>query len=353
MNREEILSVLSEIVHPETGRSITDEGIVETVDAQRDRLSVMLVFQRARDPFMQSIRKQVIRLLETHYPQYTGKITVTVREGVQAKTPAPAPKSTADEIGYVIAVASGKGGVGKSTVTANLALTLRNMGYRVGILDADIYGPSQPRMFGLEGYRPEGIEDQGTERILPAEAMGIRIMSIGFFIEPDDALLWRGPMATNALRQMIHQTRWGKLDYLLIDLPPGTGDVHLSVISELKVGGAVIVSTPQQVATSDVVRGIQMFRAPQIDIPVLGLIENMAWFTPAELPENRYYLFGKGGAKRMALEKGVDFLGDIPLIQSIMEGADQGHPSAGTDSAVENYYRQIADKIVQKVAPGC
>lgn len=348
MNREEILSVLSGIIHPETGRSITEEGMVETVAAERDRLAVTLVFPRTRDPFMQSIRKQVIRQLETHYPQYAGKTTVTVREGVQAKAPAAAPKSSATEIGQVVAVASGKGGVGKSTVTANLALTLRNKGYRVGILDADIYGPSQPRMFGLEGYRPEGVEQDGSDRILPAEAFGIKIMSIGFFINPDDALLWRGPMATNALRQMIHQTLWGTLDYLLIDLPPGTGDVHLSVISELKVSGAVIVSTPQQVATSDVIRGIEMFRAPQIDIPMLGVIENMAWFTPAELPENRYYLFGKGGAKRMAQDKEVDFLGEIPIIQSIMEGAEEGHPSAGTDQAVEKFYRQIADKIVQK-----
>ena len=249
----------------------------------------------------------------------------------------------------VIAVVSGKGGVGKSTVTANLALTLRNMGYRVGILDADIYGPSQPKMFGVEGYLPDAERIDGEDCILPADAMGIKLMSIGFFIKPSDALIWRDAMATNALRQMIHQTKWGGLDFLLVDLPPGTGGVHLAVISELKVTGAVIVSTPQQVAVADVRRGVEMFRNPQVNIPLAGIVENMAWFTPEELPENRYYLFGKGGARRFAEENGIDLLGEIPIIQSIMEGADTGTPSVSIDARVEPYYREIADRIVDKV----
>ena len=256
-------------------------------------------------------------------------------------------------IGKVLAVASGKGGVGKSTVTANLALTLRNMGYRVGILDADIYGPSQPKMFGVEGYLPDAERIDGEDCILPADAMGIKLMSIGFFIKPSDALIWRDAMATNALRQMIHQTKWGGLDFLLVDLPPGTGGVHLAVISELKVTGAVIVSTPQQVAVADVRRGVEMFRADKIEIPVVGIIENMAWFTPKELPENRYYIFGHGGARAFAEQNDVPFLGDIPIVQSVMDGSEEGRPAAGTDPAVESLYRSIAEKVVENMAKTC
>ena len=256
-------------------------------------------------------------------------------------------------IGKVLAVASGKGGVGKSTVTANLAVALRNMGFRVGILDADIYGPSQPKMFGVEGYLPDAVQEEGADHIVPAEPMDIRLMSIGFFIKPTDALLWRGAMAVSALKQMIHQTKWGTLDFLLADLPPGTGDVHLSIIGELKIDSAVIVSTPQQVAVADVVRGVEMFRNENVNIPVAGIIENMAWFTPEELPENRYYLFGKGGARRFAEEHGVDFLGEIPIVQSIMEGSDEGRPAAGIDPRVEKWYCGIAEKIVEKVMKSC
>ena len=249
-------------------------------------------------------------------------------------------------------MASGKGGVGKSTVTANLAVALNNLGYRVGILDADVYGPSQPKMFGLEGYVPEAEQEEGADYLLPAEARGIRIMSIGFFIKPSDALLWRGAMATNALRQMIHQTRWGELDFLLIDLPPGTGDVHLSILSELRLNGAVIVSTPQQVAVADVLRGIEMFRHSQVGVPVAGIIENMAWFTPAELPENRYYLFGKGctGAGR-TMRRG--FPGRNPHRPIHHGGGDAGTPGSTIDARVEETYRTIARKIVENVMKTC
>ena len=208
-------------------------------------------------------------------------------------------------------------------------------------------------MFGLEGYLPEAEQVDGQDIILPAETMDMKIMSIGFFVKPSDALLWRGAMAVNALRQMIHQTRWGALDFLLVDLPPGTGDIHLSIISELKIDTAVIVSTPQQIAVADVRRGVEMFRNPQVNIPLAGIVENMAWFTPEELPENRYYLFGKGGARRFAEEKGVDFLGEIPIVQSIMEGSDEGKPAMGIDPRVEKWYRGIAEKIVEKVMKSC
>ena len=260
-----------------------------------------------------------------------------------------APANAGSRVKKVIGVVSGKGGVGKSTVTANLAVTLRDMGYSVGILDADIYGPSMPKMFGVEGYTPQAILRDEQEYILPAETGGIKIASIGFFISPDDALIWRGPMATTALKQLLHQTLWEGLDYLLIDLPPGTGDVHLSVVGEVKVNGAIVVSTPQQVAVADVRRGVNMFRAEGIDVPVLGIIENMAWFTPAELPNNRYYLFGKGGARNMARTEGIDFLGDIPIVQSVMEGGENGTPAVSIHPEVKKYYREIADKIVEKL----
>lgn len=346
---ERIQELLNRILHPETQRGIVESGFVENISAPGDKITVTLSFAKVRDPFALKIKRQVQTLLEENFPTLKGSITIIIKEAAPKK-PQPAEKpTTTGDIAHVVAIASGKGGVGKSTVTANLAIALRNRGFRVGILDADIYGPSQPKMFGLEGYLPEAEQVDGQDIILPAESMGIKIMSIGFFVKPSDALLWRGAMAVNALRQMIHQTRWGTLDFLLIDLPPGTGDIHLSIISELKIDAAVIVSTPQQIAVADVRRGVEMFRNTQVNIPLAGIIENMAWFTPEELPENRYYLFGRGGARRFAEENGVEMLGEIPIIQSIMDGADQGTPSASIDSRVESYYREVADKIVDKV----
>ena len=291
-----IRAVLAGIVHPETGQDIVSSGMVEHIAVQADGAVVTLAFRKRRDPFANSIKRQVTAAVAQAFPELAGKVVVTEREEAPA-APAKEKVSSTAGIRHTVAIASGKGGVGKSTVTANLAVTLRDMGYSVGILDADIYGPSMPKMFGVEDYTPQALVRDGQEYILPAEAGGIKIASIGFFISPDDALIWRGPMATTALKQLLHQTFWEGLDYLLIDLPPGTGDVHLSVVGEIKVDGAVVVSTPQQVAVADVRRGVNMFRAEGIDVPVLGIVENMAWFTPAELPENRYYLFGQGGAR--------------------------------------------------------
>lgn len=347
----QIRELLDKILHPETERGIVSSGFVETVQAAPERIVVTLRFNKARDPFAPKIRLQAEKTLRERYPE--ASVVILVKEGTPKKPDAAERKTATGGIRRILAVASGKGGVGKSTVTANLAVALRNLGYRVGILDADIYGPSQPKMFGLEGYIPEAEQKDGTDFLLPAESMDIRLMSIGFFIKPSDALLWRGAMATNALRQMIHQTRWGTLDFLLIDLPPGTGDVHLSILSELKLDGAVIVSTPQQVAVADVLRGIEMFRHEQVAVPVLGVVENMAWFTPAELPENRYYLFGKGGARALAARCGVDFLGEIPIVQSIMEGGETGSPAGTVDPAVEECYRSIATKIVENLTKEC
>lgn len=349
---EQLEQLLRTIIHPETNDNIVVSGFVDRADRGEDgSIAITLRFQKARDPFAQKIKRQVEALMTATFPE--NQVMVIIREA------APKPRrqenvTTTTDICRIIAVASGKGGVGKSTVTANLAVALRQRGYNVGILDADIYGPSQTKMFGVEGYIPDAERDEeGHDFIIPSQSLGIKIMSIGFFIKPTDALMWRGGMAVNALHQLIHQTRWGKLDYLLIDLPPGTGDIHLSIINEIKISGAVIVSTPQQVAVADVVRGVEMFRHPQVDIPVLGVVENMAWFTPEELPNNRYYLFGKGGAKRYAEEAGVDLLGQVPIIQSIMEGSDEGRPAGGFDPRVEEYYAEIAAKVVEKLPTEC
>ena len=349
---EQLEALLRQIIHPETGDNIVNSGFVDRADMGEDgSIAITLRFQKARDPFTQKIKRQVEEALAAAYPD--NKAMVIIREA------APKPRrqenvTTTTDITRIVAIASGKGGVGKSTVTANLAVALRQRGYNVGILDADIYGPSQTKMFGVENYMPDAERDEaGHDFIIPAQSLGIKIMSIGFFIRPNDALMWRGGMATNALHQLIHQTRWGKLDYLLIDLPPGTGDIHLSIINELKISGSVIVSTPQQVAVADVVRGVEMFRHAQVNIPVLGIIENMAWFTPEELPNNRYYLFGNGGAKRYAEVTGIDLLGQVPIIQSIMDGGDEGRPAGGYDPRVEEYYAAIAAKVVEKLPAEC
>ena len=346
---EQIKKLLSAVVHPETEQNIVESGVLQSVTAREDKITVVLCFPKARDPFAVRIKNIVEKMLGDAYPAAAENITVVIKEGTP-RAPQPKRESTTVKVGKIIAIASGKGGVGKSTVTANLALTLRNMGYRVGVLDADIYGPSQHKMFNLEEYIPDAVQDEeGNDYIIPAKSMDIELMSIGFFIRPTDALMWRGAMATNALKQLLHQTMWGGLDFLLIDMPPGTGDIHLTIISEIKLDGAVIVSTPQQVAVADVVRGTEMFRHEQVAVPVLGIVENMAWFTPKELPNNKYYIFGQGGAERYAAEAGVPFLGHIPLIQSIMEGGECGTPTVATDEEVERYYRAIAEKIIASV----
>lgn len=344
---EQIKRLLASVIHPGLGTDLVSGGLVGRIAASEAAITLTLHFPKGRDPFAVKLKNQVEQLLAEHFP--SAKILVIVREGGAAAPAEKRPPSSTGDITRVIAVASGKGGVGKSTVAANLAVALRDLGFRVGLLDADIYGPSQPKMFGVEGYVPDAEQEEGVDRIVPAVAQEIRLMSIGFFIRPTDALLWRGAMATNALKQMIHQTKWGALDFLVCDLPPGTGDIHLSIIAELKIDAAVIVSTPQQMAVADVVRGIEMFRNEQVAIPIAGVIENMAWFTPEELPDNRYYLFGEGGARRVAEEYGVPFLGEIPIIRSLMEGGETGHPAAAIDPRVGERYRAIADRIVGSV----
>ncbi len=346
--QEQIKNILKGIIHPETRENIVESGVVESVSQQGEGVVVILCFAKAKDPFAPRIKSMVEQIVAAEIPALEGKVTVVLKQK-EPKAQQPKRESTTATVGKIIAVASGKGGVGKSTVTANLALTLRNMGYRVGVLDADIYGPSQPKMFDREEYLPDAEQVDGVDYIIPAVSLDIELMSIGFFIKPTDALMWRGVMATSALKQLLHQTKWGGLDFLLIDLPPGTGDIHLTLLSEIKLDGAVIVSTPQQVAVADVVRGVEMFRHEQVGVKVLGVVENMAWFTPKEQPENKYYIFGRGGAERYAAEVGVPFLGEIPIIQGIMEGSDAGSPAVTTDAMVEKYYREVAERMIAEL----
>lgn len=268
------------------------------------------------------------------------------------------------DVGHIIAIASGKGGVGKSTVAVNMAVTLARMGYKVGLADADVYGPSIPTMTGTQGGIPEvevydqmgnplpidaEIDDSCKEIIVPIEKYGVKWMSIGYFARPEQALIWRGPMACNALKQMLLQVKWGKLDYLLIDLPPGTGDIHISLVHDIPLSGAVIVTTPQQVAVADVEKSINMFRNPQVEKPILGIIENMSWFTPAELPDNKYYIFGRDGGQDMADKYGIPLLGQIPLVQSVREGGDEGTPAALSDGPLFDAMREAAQAITTTV----
>lgn len=350
ITREEIVEILRGINHPETGQNIVEGQNLQEVTIHEDgKIHLTLVFRRRRDPFAKSIAMRSKLAIEA--AAEGADVEILIREGEEA--PKPRQHEGMKDVKQIIAVASGKGGVGKSTVTANIAVSLAKMGYKVGVLDADIYGPSQPKLFGVEDFEPWAEQVDGLDYIAPAESCGVKVNSIGFYIGSEDALIWRGPMATNALKQLINQTLWGELDFLLIDMPPGTGDVQISVAENLSLTGAIIVSTPQKVATADVVRGMKMFEAEGIGVPVLGVVENMAYFSPAELPGSRYYIFGRGGAREMAEKEGVDFLGEIPLIQSIAENSDAGTPVALGSSEEEKFYAEICRKVVEKVTKSC
>jgi ATP-binding protein involved in chromosome partitioning len=348
--RQRIISeVLDAIRHPESGEGLVAGGFVSDTAVSDDGISVMLKFRRRRDPFAASLRRQA----EAALTEAFRGVAVAVSVAEEAVAAVEAPSRRLAGVRRVVAVASGKGGVGKSTLTAHLAVTLAAEGYRVGVLDADIYGPSQPMLFGVADYMPPAKGEGDKAVMTPAESRGVKIMSIGFFIAPSDALVWRGPMATGALRQLIRQTEWGELDFLLIDLPPGTGDILLSVVHDLEIDGAVVVSTPQQLALADVRRGVEMFRAEGVGVPVLGIVENMAWFTPAELPDNRYYIFGRGGAREFASVEGIEFLGEVPIVQAVMESGERGLAVNGVDPLVKPYYAEVVRRIVDKVDDGC
>lgn len=344
IGKEKILEALSRIKHPGTKESIVSMGMVDEVVYREGALWMGLKFNKPNDPFIQSLKKACARVVN----QTFGKDTL-LPEHIQVLVPERPPvPEVLPGVRNIVAIASGKGGVGKSTVAVNLAVALAKSGARVGLIDADVYGPSIPKMFGEEGVKPEAKSEDGADWIIPVEKYGIRMLSVGFFVRPEDAVIWRGPMATSALKQLISQGDWGELDYLLIDLPPGTGDVHLTMVQEVPVTGVVIVSTPQEVALADVVKGINMFRGDKINVPVLGIVENMSWFTPEELPENRYYIFGKEGCKRLAERTGIPLLGQIPIVQGIRESGDNGKPVAlDTESGAGEAFHQLAGQVMR------
>ena len=307
-------------------------------------VSFSLIFEKDTDPFMKSVLKASEVALRTYIDP---NITAHIHTKSKIETQKSKVENQAVHAKHIIAIHSGKGGVGKSTVAANLAIALANRGYRVGLLDADIHGPSMPKMFHTEDCRPVSVEEDGRTLIEPIEQYGVRMLSIGFFVDPGQAVIWRGGMASNAIKQLIQDAHWGELDYFLIDLPPGTSDIHLTLIATLQLSGAIVVTTPQPVALVDARKGVEMFRNEKVNVPILGFIENMAWFTPAELPENRYYIFGRDGGKRLAEELNVPLLGQIPLVQSIREGGDEGMPIAmQTGHPAAKIFDEIAEKLI-------
>ena len=344
-NKEQVLEALKLVKHPETGLNIVEMGIVSNVNTTGGKLSFSLVFKKPHDPFRKSLVKASREAVKAYLEEDAEIHIEEITNGDK-----PFHSSGLSGVKNIIAVASGKGGVGKSTIAVNLAVALAKTGATVGLVDADIYGPSIPGMFDLKDVQP-GIRLEGkTEYILPIEKHGVKLLSIGFFVSPENALVWRGPMATNALKQLLHQSDWGELDYLFIDMPPGTGDVHLTIVQEVPVTGAVIISTPQQIALADAVKAIAMFRGEKINVPVLGLVENMAWFTPAELPDNKYYIFGKEGCKKLAEKMNIPFLGYIPLIQSVCEDSDTGRPSVlDENNPGGKSFEKLAVKLISEI----
>ena len=342
-----ITDALEKVIYPGTKKNIIEsEMLADTPSINGNKVSFTLIFPRETDPFL----KSTIKAAEAQIHYSVGKeVEVTITTEFK-NAPRPEVGKLLPQVKNIIAVSSGKGGVGKSTVSANLAIALARLGYKVGLLDTDIFGPSMPKMFGVEDARPYGVEKDGRQLIEPVEKYGVKLLSIGFFVNPDTATLWRGGMATSALKQLIADADWGELDYFILDTPPGTSDIHLTLMQTLAITGAVIVSTPQNVALADARKGIDMYRNDKVNIPILGLVENMAWFTPAELPENKYYIFGKDGCKNLAKELDCPLLAQIPIVQSICENGDKGTPAATqVDTVTGQAFLSLAQSVVTVV----
>ncbi|MDR1723936.1 MAG: Mrp/NBP35 family ATP-binding protein [Tannerella sp.] len=342
-----ILDALEHVRYPGNGKNLVEAEMVgDDIRINGNSVAFPLIFDRPNEPFVRSVVKAAKTAIHTYIsPDVEVDISVVSRREAVTEPETPLP-----EVSNIIAIASGKGGVGKSTVAANLAVALAGKGYKVGLLDADIFGPSQPKMFDTESARPYINNIGGRDLIEPAENYGVRLLSIGFFVNKNDAVLWRGAMASNALKQLITEANWGELDYLIIDLPPGTSDIQLTLVQTLAITGAIVVSTPQEVALADARKGISMFTGEKVNVPVLGLIENMAWFTPAELPDNKYYIFGKDGCKRLAEELGIPLLGQIPIVQTICESGDAGKPVAlDPNTASGAAFYELAEMVAEKV----
>ncbi|GJM61141.1 MULTISPECIES: Mrp/NBP35 family ATP-binding protein [Persicobacter] len=346
ITKDQILKALGTVEDPDLKKDLVTLGMIKELEIENNTVKFQVVLTTPACPLKEQIRKSCI---EAIHEQVNADLEV-IPEMTHDVTAAQAATPLLPQVKNIIAVASGKGGVGKSTVSTNLAVALARTGAKVGFLDADIYGPSAPTMFNCEHEQP-GMEKEGEKTwIIPIEQYGVKIMSIGFLTPPDSPMIWRGPMATSAIRQFLGDTKWGELDYMVVDLPPGTSDIHLSLIQNVAVTGAVVVTTPQKVAIMDAQKGLAMFQQPQINVPVLGMIENMAYFTPKELPENKYYIFGKDGGKEMAERFKVPFLGEIPIVQEIRESGDNGYPAVLKDSITSEAFDQLAKEVARQVA---
>jgi ATP-binding protein involved in chromosome partitioning len=345
MYPQQIIDALEHVRYPGTGKNLIESGMLEDdIRISGMEVSFSIIFDKDNDPFRKSVVKAAETAIHTYVDEHAA-VHVHMKFRKQ-NAPLKSDEMPSLQAKHAIAIHSGKGGVGKSTVAANLAITLAKKGYKVGLLDADIHGPSVPKMFHTEGCRPVSTPVNGRNLIEPIEQYGVKMLSIGYFVDPQQAVVWRGGMASNAIKQLILDANWGELDYFLIDLPPGTSDIHLSLVQHIRLTGAIVVTTPQAVALVDARKGVDMFQNEKINVPVLGLVENMAWFTPAELPENRYYIFGKDGGKELADELNIPLLGQLPLVQSIREGGDEGMPIALQDGhPAAAMFEAIVDKI--------
>ena len=347
--KKDILEALKTITVPGEGQNMIESGALTNVNVFGDEVIVDLTIN---NPSLQARKKTEVEILKVIHDQVfaKAKIKVNIKVNTEKKETQSIKGKPISGIKNIVAVASGKGGVGKSTVTANLAVSLAKMGFKVGVLDADIYGPSMPIMLDVVNERPLAVNVDGKSKMQPVENYGVKLLSIGFFTKPDQAVVWRGPMAAKALNQMIFDAAWGELDFLLLDLPPGTGDIHLSIMQSLPITGAVVVSTPQNVALADAKKGVAMFQQDSINVPVLGIIENMAYFTPEELPQNKYYIFGENGEKNLSADLRVPFLGELPIVQSIREAGDYGRPAAlQTATTLETVFETLTRNVVSEV----
>ncbi len=347
ITKEKVLDALSNVIEPDLGKDLVTLNMIKDVAVDGKKVSFTVVLTTPACPLKELIHNACVNAIK-HLVDMEAEVTVSMTSNVTSKQ---SSKASVAGVKNFIAVASGKGGVGKSTIAANLAVALSMQGAKVGILDADIYGPSMPIMFDVQNEKPGVRKVEGKSLMIPVENYGVKILSIGFFAETNQAVAWRGPMATKALTQMFFDADWGELDYLIIDLPPGTGDIHLSLVQAVPLAGAVIVSTPQDVALADARKGVAMFQMPAINVPVLGIIENMAWFTPEELPENKYYIFGKDGAKSLSEQLNIPLLGQIPLVQSVREAGDAGRPAVMQENTpIAKALMQMSKNVAQQVA---
>lgn len=343
---DQIINVLKKVTYPGKG-DIVSLGMVEKAEHSQDGIVIVLKTDRQKDPVASSLKHACVKALKEAFGDDTQISSIDIKAPEPQVQTKQLESDLVPGVKNIIAIASGKGGVGKSTVAVNTAVALARAGYSTGLLDADIFGPSAPKMFDTENERPGVRKDGEKEVVVPITKYGVKILSVGYFVSQTDAVVWRGPMASNFLKQMLGQGDWGELDFLIVDLPPGTSDIHLTMVQEVAVTGAIIVSTPQEVALADAVKGISMFRNEKINVPVLGLVENMAWFTPAELPDNKYYIFGREGCKKLAEEMNIPLLGQIPVIESICESGDSGLPVALKDDATGEAFGKLARALVE------